>query len=316
MEAQHSTNLQNAISRCTNMIPVVSKTFYQNLRSDLSLAIPDPTNTENDVRRSSRTANKTKNDRLGIENILDEFSTDLRKLSENFSKVVGAVSQLLNRVESLESRIDEIESKVSSSQPGEPSNQSYASVLARNPQNKNHDNRIARLEYSSSEEDRKSKMLEVQISHPSIDSKSQNLTEHARTFLSNKLRMSPREIDANMIVSRSSKPNTIVLKCSDRKFKVFVYAARKKLRDQSPDDCAGLYINDNLTSYNYTILKKLKTDSKIRTEAQKTTFATVYTYNGKVFVKRFRSDSSENAIHVRTPLCIEKLFDEFDTQTD
>ena len=109
--------------------------------------------------------------------------------------------------------------------------------------------------------------------------------------------MSPWEIDANVYVKKTRRPNTVILKLSDKKLKCFIYSARKTLRNSS--NLTGLYINEYLSSYNYILLKKLKTEKKRRNENNLPNFNSVYFFEGRVFVKLRGTEQSREAIHMK-----------------
>ena len=131
--------------------------------------------------------------------MLSEFSEDLTNLHQKFGIISEVIVSVVDRVENLECRVSTLERKVNewgSSQQ----NSGYADALRSAPVENNASERLSRLEYESSEEQRKDKLLHVQITHPSLDHGSANHCEHVKKFLTEKLRMSAREIDSNMIV--------------------------------------------------------------------------------------------------------------------
>ena len=117
--------------------------------------------------------------------------------------------------------------------PHPPPTNTYASVVGSEVIQGNASGRLERLEFSSSEDDRKNKLLHVQVTHPSLDPSSPSLLPHVQNLLKHQHKMTDREIDANMLVFKSSRPNTVTIKCSDRRFKLFIYCARKKLRSEN-----------------------------------------------------------------------------------
>ena len=157
----------------------------------------------------------------------------------------------------------------------QPVHTSYSDMLSSNNCSNSSISRIDKLEFTSSEEESKNRILQIAITHPDIDQTRPDLSSHTKQFLEHKLGMSPREIDANFNVQKTPRPNTVLLKFSDKRFKIFVYPAHKKLRI-SQADLSGLYINKNLTSYNYSLLKALKSEKKHRYENNLPNFNSVY----------------------------------------
>ena len=62
-----------------------------------------------------------------------------------------------------------------------------------------------------------------------------------------------------------------------------------------------MYLNEHLTTYNHQILMSLKKAKKLRSDEGLHTFASVYTFEGKVYVKKDNGASNDDAILVKTP---------------
>ena len=157
--------------------------------------------------------------------------------------------------------------------------------------------RLEKLEYQASENERINRALQVTITHPALDGNFQNVFWTATHFMENIMMMEWRQIDANMYVQTTRRPNTILITFSDQRFKSFLFKARKNL----PQQQVPIFINDHLTSYNYKILKLAKEERKRNNESHTNLFETVYSYNGRVFIKRSRSDPAAEAILVKSP---------------
>ena len=125
--------------------------------------------------------------------------------------------------------------------------------------------------------------------------------------------MTNREIDLNMVAYKSPRPHTVIIKCSERRYKLFLYAAKKKLRSEYPNLFENFYMNDYLTSYNYSLMKRAKEISKLRVRDLKRTFESIYSYNGRVYVKIRRSDASESAILIKGSSSIDVLVEKLDS---
>ena len=153
-----------------------------------------------------------------------------------------------------------------------------------------------RLEYASSEEERKKRLLDISLSHPDIDASNSDLASHVKQFLSVRMRMEPREIDTLLSVRKLPRNNTVLIIFSDKRFKKFLFFAKKRLREASPDVCTNLYINDNLTTYNYSILKKLKIEKSRRLSENLPSFDRVYAFDGKIYTKMSSNDPHPSAL--------------------
>ena len=70
------------------------------------------------------------------------------------------------------------------------------------------------------------------------------------------------KIDYQMYVAKMSQPNTVMITLSHQRFKVFLFRAKKELRINIAQVYRELFINENLTSLNYSLFKKLKSEKK------------------------------------------------------
>ena len=178
-----------------------------------------------------------------------------------------------------------------------------------------HLDRIDKLEYLNSEEERKSRIKQIFITHPSIKNEDPNLESQAAQFLSQQLNMDRREIDANMVINKSSRDHTLLLNLSDIRFKKSIYGARKRIfqAQQNAETRNGLYINENLTSYNFKLLMSLKRERKERVSLNKPVFQSVYTYEGKVYVIKVYGSPNSDALHIKNPKMLKDFLNDIDS---
>ena len=87
----------------------------------------------------------------------------------------------------------------------------------------------------------------------------------------------------------------------------------KRLRQNSAQNRVTVYLNENLSSYNFNLLMKLKRERKRRREEGIATFESVYSFEGRVFVKRKSTDPSESAMLIRSEAAIKVYLQQFDT---
>ena len=106
---------------------------------------------------------------------------------------------------------------------------------------------------------------------------------------------------------------TVLITFSSKIFKLFLYAARKLVNRDITDPKLKLYVNDNLTQYNHTLLMKLKWERKKLNEEGKPAFETTYSHEGKIYVKLKRTDDKDAAIHIKNSTCIEKLLNSIES---
>ena len=265
-------------------------------------------------RNSSRIDDKKK-----AEDMCREISNDITNLSAKLECFAGCLTGIFDKLEEQDFRLeaqDELQKKQEArihnleNQVKEclnPPNTSYASRASCVPAD---NGRIEKLEYSSSEVERRKRNLELLITHPSLENTSENLENHVQLFLSSKLKLENRLIDANLKAYKTNRENCVKIVLSDLKFKRFLFTAKKKLREESIQETEGLYIGENLTSFNYEILKKLKLERTKRHGNNQQNFDTVYSFDGKVFVKIKRSDDRKSSIYIPNQASLLKFIDQ------
>ena len=86
-----------------------------------------------------------------------------------------------------------------------------------------------------------------------------------------------------------SRSYAVLLRFSYRRFKTFLFKAKKNIRQKSKAKYKHLFINDNITSFNYSILITFKEKKRRRFESALTGFEAVYCFEGKVYVKKNRT---------------------------
>ena len=110
---------------------------------------------------------------------------------------------------------------------------------------------------------------------------------------------------------KTKQRNTVLVRLSNIRFKRFIFAAKKKLKESNPDKCSNLYINDDLTAYNLEILKSLKTEKKKLSDDNMDCFETVYSFEGRIFIKKNRSDDRSSAIWVNSKSKLQNIISEY-----
>ena len=263
----------------------------------------------NCVSISSKRSSSRLDDKKKVEDAFRELSSELTNLAKKFDSIINSVMGVIDEVEDLRSRVSELEKK--SEQP-RPASFARAAALPAT----NHDDRLEKLEYLSSEEERKRRILEITITHPSIDYNSNDLEAHTKTFLASQMKMDSRSIDGNLKVFKSTRENTIRLSFSDIRFKRFIYKARKVLRENHPQLNENLYLNEHLTTLNYNILKKLKSERDRRKDRNLANFDSIYTFEGRVYVKKNKNDDRSFAVAVTNAKSMEKFLASLRSEND
>ena len=262
-----SKHLTNMIKKCKEFVPDKYSSSVNMHRAKLN-GLKTTDSSQNDPNfdsltrslRSSQSRDQKKvweDQKKVIEESFKSLSGEMATISKKFNIVSDVILSVLDDMETFNTRLSTLETFVyeSSKKP------TYSEALTQSSQNSNVD-RIEKLEYQASEDERRKKLLEATVTHPSIDNASTSLLEDTKFFFSDKLKIENREIDQNCYVRKSKRANTVVVTFSDRRFKLFMYRARKKLRSEDNGGTNELFLNDNLTTYNFSILMNLKREKK------------------------------------------------------
>ena len=283
-------NTADCITEAMNRKPVYlkkskSKANFQKLKSRLQ---------KNNVPAEKKRSNRI-DQRKELNECYSELQSDLTNLSNKFQLFHECITEIFDQIECLENRVEYLEENsktINSSIPEDNGKvQSYSAAVQSDCTQ-----RIAKLEFMNSEEERKKRSLEVLITHLDLDPANENLSTHVSNFLRSKLNMGQREIDSNMMVKKGSRENTAHLTLSHKRFKGFLYKAKKQLRVDNNIACNDLFINDNLTTYNFHILMSLKTARKSYPSTHNP-IKSVYCHEGRVFL---RLNGEEEGRHIKT----------------
>ena len=250
------------------------------------------------LRAASKPANKS-NERKVLQDSFREITTDLSNLNTKIEVLFTSMINILDKLDEYETRLLKLEER--------PTPQaSYASQVRSAPPS-DHD-RVDRLEYQASEQEREKRNCQVTISHPKIETSSADLTNHIKNFMETDLKMDIREVDVNMTV-RKIRDKTVLVNFSSKRYKGFIFSSRKNLRSNSEPITNELYINENLTPYNFKLLKTLKEEKKRRISAEnEIKIDSVYTFEGKVFAKVNRNAVANcKSVHIKSPAVLNEF---------
>lgn len=311
MSGQSNTPQDNSLEgltkQCLNMKPVHHYAVKVNeLKDKLNKNRQKRSTTKPLVNQSQKPSNIRSSprlqadDRQKIDDSIRSLSGGLKNLSSDLDTYTDSINEIMDMISVLYERLEEIDKKLTA-----PTNVSYADITRSNldaPVSTN-EKRLEKLEYQSSENERLNRVHQVTITHPALDGNTQNLFSTASHFMENIMMMDWRQIDANMYVQPTRRRNTILISFSDQRFKSFLFKARKNL----PQQQVPIYINDYLTNYNYKILKLAKEERKRNYENLTVLFETVYSFNGRIFIKKRRSDPTTEAILVKSPENLEEI---------
>ena len=291
------------------------------LRDELQKCFPQK------LRQSKRLdSHKAMSSKNEVQFHLQDIQNDIASLSKKFDTLSKCLLGAFEKIDHIEFKLEtvrndyfilkdelikmncKIENIEASTSTNPSTSGSYADVAATNCP-PNHE-RLDRLEYRNSEEERMRRSLEVNITHPTIDNSVEDLEAHVREFLTGNMHMENRSIDVNMKVKKSPRENTVQITLSHIRFKRFLFIAKKKLREENVHNAENLYLNEYLTSYNFEILKKLKAEKKRRNESNLPFFDTVYCFEGRIYVKKVRSADKKDAICINTRSSLQKILTE------
>ena len=236
-----------------------------------------------------------------IHDFLSDMFDTVNDLSETCDKQECRINDLERTVKQQTDKIVGITSRPPSTYSGAVTTGISGAPSQSIPSHSDSGRRIDKLEYTASEEERRRRLLQVTITHPEISQNNSNVVSDTKSFLVNKLLLQEREIDPLLQVRLQRRENTVLLTFSAQRYRNFLYAARKRLRVNNPDRCTNLYINENLTNYNFVMMRQLKAERRSRNVAGKNSFHAVYTFDGKVFVRMRAGDSPDSRSHITSP---------------
>jgi len=213
----------------TNEDEVISERVERQIRHCMDMR-PDTLNSIGDIQsklnsiKFDRKIDKTQKvttDKKKIENVMAEFAADIAKVNSNFQTLLDCLSDIIPRLEQIdflekrvtdleEKRVTDLENKLKAKEA--TSNSIETAKSHHTPFAKeDHSERLARLEYISSEEEREKRVMQAVITHPELDPDNNDINKHICDFLRSKLRMPEREIDPNLTAMRNGREHTITI---------------------------------------------------------------------------------------------------------
>ena len=171
--------------------------------------------------------------------------------------------------------------------------------------------RLDILEYAANDEDHQRKLLQVKMTHPCISNTSTDIQTNVEQFLFQQLNLLNGELDDRMYFAKMPQPKTVLIRLCHHRFKLLLFQVKNTLCNNNNEAYSDLFINENLTSLNYSLLKKLKPEKNIRIEHNLANFEVVYNLQGKVFVKKARTNGTEGCVHTHTNFYLKIFLDQF-----
>ena len=280
-------------------------TMADKLRTKLNTC-KGTSNVENPGRRSDRI-----DDRKKLEESYRELQQDFVKIHKRLDNFWDIMSGILDKMEVIDDRLSKVERfeerliKLEENARQEPEVQTYSAAVRSQPVPVD-TNRIEKLEFLSSEDERKKRLLHSTITHPNLNKNSDDLKNHVINFFETTMQMERRIVDLDLQAKKGYRDNTVTVIFSDKRYKIFMYQAKKALRQNNCPEYNGLFINDDLTSFNYKILMDLKNYRK-SIGRNEDPFTSIYTRDGRIYVKLKESDATANGVLIKSPAYLQQL---------
>ena len=270
--------VNEAINKCINMKPEYRKATKKRSIKKLKAKLDEGKNLKYvKGRQPDKADNKKK-----LDECFGDLSLDLKNyIDKKFEIFSGVIAELLDRVDNLESKLSLLE--IDSAKENIP--KTYSEAVVSGLGNGDTSDRLERLEFIASEQERENRQLHILITHPDLNTDSEDLAGHVRDFMTKKMMMPKKEVDMSLQARKVKRVSTVLVICSNKVFRNFLYSARKHLRSQNNPICDSLFLNDNLTNLNFSLLRKLRTERNRRRAEKLPNFTSVFTFEGKVFTK-------------------------------
>jgi len=290
----------------------------------------------NKLQQMKPTSIDSKSDSNGMNKKMDDLLQDINKDFQGINKDLSSLHKKINdlhtfvtatadnvselekrvvKLEQLDSRVKQLEKFLTQQET------TYASITNNinnndqlTPNSTSSSTRLDKLEWASSEIERKKRILQVTLSHPEINTDQPNLSSYAIEFMRTSMKMPAREIDLNLFAQKGFKPNSLLITLTDMRFKKLLFSTKKKLRVQEEDINPNLFINEYLTSHNLNLLMNLKKLRRQRALENLPCYTSVYSFDGKIFVKLDRNDNNIASIQVKTAPDIASLLNRLEEQ--
>ena len=146
--------VNSLVQQCRDFIPNSSKANMNKIKSGLNKALSLGKSSNPTPFRTLRSGGKDDKDdfKAQLTNTLRGLGTDVQSFHEKVDYIIEAMYSLVDVIETLESRVSVLENKPPPHPPPAPQS-SYASAVSAEMKNSN--DRLNKLEYQNSEDDRK-----------------------------------------------------------------------------------------------------------------------------------------------------------------
>ena len=275
---EQGDKVKKAINTCLNMKPEYTSAPKKKSIKKLKAKLNEGKNLKYIMSRKSDNVDNKKR----LDECFGDLSLDLKNyIDKKFEIFSGVIAELLDRVDCLESKLSSLQ--CDSSRVNDP--KTFAQSIKTNISSEDASDRIERLEFATSEQERDKRQLQVLITHPDLNPSVEDLAGHVKKFMTDKMGISQRELDLSLQARKVKRASTVLVIFTKKIFRNFLYSARKSLRSVNNPVCDNLFLNDNLTNLNFSILRKLRTERTRRRNEGLPNFFSVFTFEGKVFTK-------------------------------
>ena len=176
----------------------------------------------------------------------EDQTVNLAREKTEMRRQIKSMSERMNKINHCMTELEQKRSDPPSQAPSFTEiarTTSYAPNVVYTPSSPSSDERIDKLEDKASEVERERKLLQIKVAHPGISTSSHDILDlHVEQFLYKQLDMPIRKIYYQLNVAKLPQPNTVMITLSYRRFKVFLFQAKKELRINNAEVYRDLFI--------------------------------------------------------------------------
>ena len=147
-----NSKVNSIVEKCLQMKPKYNISKKSKHKSYIDLKKRLDTGAKIEVKRNDKKSSTRSSDRKNIDNCFRELTEDFSTIFDKLRTVYECVTEMLDKMEDIENRVSELEKK-QSEKPPPPPIQTFSEALRSQT-----DNRINKLEYSASEQERNNRV--------------------------------------------------------------------------------------------------------------------------------------------------------------
>ena len=226
--------------------------------------------------------------RDSVESLYTDMQSDFNALQTNVSIVNIRINDIFTVLRNLSDRVDILE--------GCDQSQSLL--------NDDLEARLSKQEFFHSELERKARTNDILLTHPDLNASNANINKHVAAFIQRKFQLPLAKL--NGLTARKIGPDihTLLISFPNEKTVGELFKIKKELRSENKDD--DLFLNEFLTTYNYNLLKSLKSIMAVcRKKKQPEIIYSTFSFRGRIYVKKTKDS---DRILIKDKSDIKKLF--------